>query len=74
MSAEEWMTENELAIEHGLKTEMTESFLSGMKGLFEEHYVTIPEEKYDVLLRLMVEKLDDMETKLNELRLRRTLV
>ena len=47
--AEEWMTENELAIEHGLKTEMTESFLSGMKGLFEEHYVTIPEDKYDVL-------------------------
>ena len=63
--AEEWMTENELAIEHGLKTEMTESFLSGMKGLFEEHYVTIPEEKYDVL-ESMVEKLDDMETKLNE--------
>ena len=44
---------------------MTESFLSGMKGLFEEHYVTIPEEKYDVL-ESMVEKLDDMETKLNE--------
>ena len=62
---EEWMTENELAIDHGLKTEMTESFLSGMKGLFEEHYVTIPEEKYDVL-ESMVEKLDDMETKLNE--------
>ena len=63
--AEEWMTENELAIEHGLKTEMTESFLSGMKGLFEEHYVTIPEDKYDVL-ESMVAKLDDMETKLNE--------
>ena len=62
---QEWMSENELAIEHGLKTEMTESFLSGMKGLFEEHYVTIPEEKYDVL-ESMVEKLDDMETKLNE--------
>jgi hypothetical protein len=62
---EEWMTENELAIEHGLKTEMTESFLSGMRGLFEEHYVTIPEDKYDVL-ESMVEKLDDMETKLNE--------
>ena len=63
--AEEWMTENQLAIEHGLKTEMTESVLSGMKGLFEEHYVTIPEDKYDVL-ESMVEKLDDMETKLNE--------
>ena len=62
---EEWMTENELAVDHGLKTEMTESFLSGMKGLFEEHYVTIPEDKYDVL-ESMVEKLDDMETKLNE--------
>ena len=62
---QEWMTENELAVEAGLKTEMTESFLSGMKGLFEEHYVTIPEEKYDVL-ESMVEKLDEMETKLNE--------
>ena len=63
--ADEWVAENALAIETGLKTEMTESFLSGMKGLFEEHYVTIPEEKYDVL-ESMVEKLDDMETKLNE--------
>jgi hypothetical protein len=63
--AEEWFTENQLAVEAGLKSEMTESFLSGMKGLFEEHYVTIPEEKYDVL-ESMVEKLDDMETKLNE--------
>ena len=62
---EEWMTENELAVEHGIKSEMTESFLSGMKELFEEHYVTIPEDKYDVL-ESMVEKLDDMETKLNE--------
>jgi len=63
--AEEWMTENELAIEHGLKSEMTESFLQGMRGLFEEHYVSIPEDKYDVL-ESMVEKLDEMETKLNE--------
>ena len=63
--AQEWMSENQLAIEHGLQTEMTESFLAGMKGLFEEHYVTIPEDKYDVL-ESMVEKLDDMETKLNE--------
>ena len=63
--AEEWLVENQLAVEHGLKTEMTESFLQGMKGLFEEHYVTIPEDKYDVL-ESMVEKLDDMETKLNE--------
>ena len=63
--AEEWFTENQLAVEAGLKTEMTESFLTGMKSLFEEHYVSIPEEKYDVL-ESMVEKLDDMETKLNE--------
>ena len=63
--AGEWMEENALVIEHGLKTEMTESFLQGMKGLFEEHYVSIPEDKYDVL-ESMVEKLDDMETKLNE--------
>ncbi len=62
---DEWVEENQLAIEAGLKTEMTESFLTGMKGLFEEHYVTIPEEKYDVLNN-MVEKLDDMEDKLNE--------
>ena len=63
--ADEWFEENALAVEAGLKTEMTESFLEGMKGLFEEHYVTIPEDKYDVL-ESMVEKLDDMETKLNE--------
>ena len=63
--ADEWFTENALAVEQGLKTDMTESFLSGMKSLFEEHYVTIPDDKYDVL-ESMVEKLDDMETKLNE--------
>jgi hypothetical protein len=63
--SDEWMSENLLAVDSGLKTDMTESFLAGMKGLFEEHYVTIPEDKYDVL-ESMVEKLDDMETKLNE--------
>ena len=63
--SDEWMEENALAIEHGLKTELTESFLSGMKSLFEENYVSIPDDKYDVL-ESMVEKLDDMETKLNE--------
>ena len=63
--ADEWMSENQLAVEAGLKADMTESFLTGMKSLFEEHYVTIPEEKYDVF-ESMVEKLDDMETKLNE--------
>ena len=63
--ADEWMQENQLQVEAGLKTEMTESFLEGMKSLFEEHYVTIPEDKYDVL-NSMVEKLDEMEGKLNE--------
>ena len=63
--ADEWFTENQLAVQGGLKEELTESFMTGLKGLFEEHYVTIPEEKYDVL-ESMVEKLDDMEAKLNE--------
>ena len=63
--ADEWISENALAVEHGLKAEMTESFLEGMKGLFEAHYVSIPEEKYNVI-ESMVEKLDEMETKLNE--------
>ena len=63
--ADEWFTENSLAIEQGLKAELTESFIQGMKGLFEDHYVEIPEDKYDVL-DSMVEKLDEMETKLNE--------
>jgi len=63
--ADEWFQENALQVEAGLKTEMTESFMEGMKSLFEEHYVTIPEEKYDVL-NSMVDKLDEMENKLNE--------
>ena len=63
--ADEWFQENALVIDQGLKTEMTESFLSGMKDLFEAHYVEIPEDKYDVVHN-MVDKLDDMETKLNE--------
>ena len=63
--AEEWFNENALAIEGGLKEDLTQSFMTGLKGLFEEHYVSIPEEKYDVL-ESMVEKLDEMETKLNE--------
>ena len=63
--ADEWFTENQLAVENGLKEELTESFMTGLKSLFEEHYVSIPEEKYDVL-ESMVEKLDDMESKLNE--------
>ena len=63
--AQEWMEENALQVENGIKTEMTESFMEGMKKLFEEHYVTLPDDKYDVLEN-MVDKLDEMETKLNE--------
>ena len=63
--ADEWFNENSLSVENGLKEELTESFMTGLKGLFEEHYVSIPEDKYDVL-ESMVEKLDEMETKLNE--------
>ena len=61
----EWVEENALQIENGIKSELSESFMTGLKGLFEEHYVTIPEEKYDVL-EGMVERLDEMESKLNE--------
>ena len=63
--ADEWFQENALAVEQGIKNEVTESFITGMKGLFEEHYVTIPDDKYDVL-ESMVDKLDEMEGKLNE--------
>jgi len=63
--ADEWIQENAIAVEHGLKTEMTESFLQGMRGLFEDHYVSIPEDRYDVI-ESMVDKLDEMESKLNE--------
>ena len=63
--ADEWIQENTLQVENGLKTEMTESFLNGMKQLFEDHYVSIPEDRYDVI-ESMVDKLDEMESKLNE--------
>ena len=63
--ADEWVQENALQVERGIRTEMTESFLEGMRGLFEEHYVSIPEDKYDVV-ESMVDKLDEMESKLNE--------
>ena len=63
--SDEWFNENALAIEGGLKEELTNSFMTGLKGLFEDHYVSIPEDKYNVL-ESMVEKLDEMETKLNE--------
>jgi len=64
-TAEQWVKENQLAIDNGLRNELTEEFILGLKGLFEEHYVDIPEDKYDVLSD-MSEKLNEMETKLNE--------
>jgi len=63
--AEELLEENRLQVETGIKVKVTESFLEGLKGLCEQHYVQMPEEKYDVL-EGMVEKLDEMEDKLNE--------
>ena len=63
--ANEWINENALQVESGIRGELSESFMTGLKGLFEEHYVSIPEDKYDVL-EAMVSKLDEMETKLNE--------
>ena len=63
--SDEWLTDNQIAVESGLKSEMTDSFLTGMKSLFEEHYVSVPEDKYDVI-ESMVDKLDEMEGKLNE--------
>ena len=62
--ADEWTKENELAIERGLKAEMTENFISGLKQLFVEHYVEVPEEKYDVIDELS-NRLDEMEVKLD---------
>jgi antitoxin component of MazEF toxin-antitoxin module len=64
-AAETWMKENALQIEHGIKTEMAESFFNGLKGLFLEHNFSVPEEKFN-LLDGMVEEIDDMEAKLNE--------
>ena len=62
---EEWMKENELAIERGLKGEIAEDFISGLKQLFEDHYVDIPDEKYDVL-EAQSDKITELEKKLNE--------
>lgn len=63
--AEQWMAQNEIALERGIKSELLESFVAGMKGLFEEHYIDIPEEKYDVLGE-MEQQIADLEAKLNE--------
>ena len=63
--SESWVKENELAIERGLKSELTEDFINGLKKLFEEHYVEVPEDKFDVVEEL-AQRLDHMEDKLNE--------
>tara|TARA_B100000131_G_scaffold96750_1_gene93882 strand:+ start:4323 stop:5372 length:1050 start_codon:yes stop_codon:yes gene_type:complete len=64
-AAKQWLEENAIAVEHGIKNEMAESFFNGLKGLFVEHNFTVPEEKFN-LLDGMAEEIDDMEKKLNE--------
>ena len=64
-TSQQWLEENKLVVENGIKNELSESFMQGLKGLFEDHYVTLPDEKYDIF-ESMVAKLDDMENKLNE--------
>jgi len=63
--AEEWFKENQLAIEKGLRSEIVEDFIRGLKGLFEEHYIDIPEEKVDVVEELTT-KVEELETSINE--------
>ena len=72
-AAEEWAEQNALAIESGIKSEVAESFMEGLKGLFEEHYVTVPEDKYDAF-DTMVEKLDEMEQKSSTNRLKEIFI
>jgi hypothetical protein len=62
---EQWMADNELAIENGLRTEIAEDFISGLKTLFQEHYIEVPEEKYNIIDNLQT-KTQDLEEKLNE--------
>ena len=62
---DQWMQENELAIERGLKGEIAEDFIAGLKQLFEDHYIDVPDEKYDVL-EAQAEKITELEEKLNE--------
>jgi len=62
---EQWMTDNELAIERGLKGEIAEDFISGLKGLFEDHYIDVPDEKYDIL-EANLTKIEELEDKLNK--------
>jgi hypothetical protein len=62
---EQWMTENQLAVERGLKGEIAEDFIAGLKGLFEEHYIDVPNEKYDIL-ESQAQQIEYLENKLNE--------
>jgi len=64
-ATEQWINENKIAIDSGLRSDLTEEFILGLKNLFESHYVDIPEDKYDILGE-MAEKLNQMEEKLNE--------
>jgi hypothetical protein len=64
-TSQQWLEENKLVVENGIRNELSESFMQGLRGLFEDHYVTLPDEKYDIF-ESMVAKLDDMEDKLNE--------
>jgi hypothetical protein len=64
-TSQQWLEENQLVVENGIRNELSESFMQGLRVLFEDHYVTLPDEKYDIF-ESMVTKLDDMENKLNE--------
>ena len=64
-TSQQWLEENQLVVENGVRNELSESFMQGLRSLFEDHYVTLPDEKYDIF-ESMVNKLDDMENKLNE--------
>ena len=64
-TSQQWLEENQLVVENGIRNELSESFMQGLRSLFEDHYVTLPDEKYDIF-ESMVAKLDDMEDKLNE--------
>jgi len=64
-TSQSWLEENKLVVENGIRNELSESFMGGLKSLFQDHYVTLPDEKYDIF-ESMVAKLDDMEDKLNE--------
>lgn len=64
-TSDQWLEENRLVVENGIRNKLSESFMGGLRSLFEDHYVTLPDEKYDIF-ESMVAKLDDMEDKLNE--------